>query len=481
MAGRGKDGRGKTGRGARAVGGSLALALLLLGPLAARAQVWPLDGVQVYYPRGDCQGQWIELEVWNRQAGRWQPHPVHPRVPPGTCQPEDAGVLFNEIRWRCVEPPGPGPAPSWVVGLEVFDPEIMERCDIRARPAEARRTAIDVITPREGEPVRGDVERVALEGNVRIGGIEGLDYDLILALDRSSATREREDWLDAQIDSARALVRALRPRLGAVRVGLVWYPNLPPGRGEEAGAHTAQRLTDDPAQLEAALRALRAKGASGFSTFSAGLERALAELTVRRPGGVARPGARKVVVIAAEASGALPLGDGAADVPGFRTRTLELAERARREGVALHLYALGGLAEEPSEFVEAILERSRGSYRRIPATRLGGELFADLRLPVLEDVRVSNRTTGSAEIAADLHDGTRFAALVPVAAGENRIRIRARTSDGVWTERDWPVVFDASLIYERILAGERERIRRAREKRLRLDPEWGAGDGTRTH
>jgi hypothetical protein len=261
-------------------------------------------------------------------------------------------------------------------------------------------------------------------------------------------------------------------------VGIVWYPNLPPRRGEESGAFTVQRLTADPARLEAALGALRGRGASGFSTFSAGLGRAVSELVVG-PDSLARPGAHRVVLIAAEGGEALPFGDGAAGAPDFRTRTLELAKYARRQGIVLHLFALGGLAEEPSAFVETLLQRSKGSYTRIPAARNGDGIFAGVSLPLLEDVRVSNRTTGSAEVRAELTGGTRFAATLPVAEGENRIRIRARTSDGLWTERDWPVVFDASLLHERILAGERERIRQAREKRLRLDPEWGAAEGPR--
>ena len=240
-----------------------------------------------------------------------------------------------------------------------------------------------------------------------------------------------------------------------------------------AGALTAQRLTNDPARLESALSALRARGASGFSTFSAGLERGIAELSVGS-GNAARPGARKVLVIAAEGGEPLPFGNGASAAADFRTRVLELGKLARRRGIVLHLVSLGGLAEEPSEFVEGLLQRSKGSFTRVPAGRIGSGLFDGVILPVVEEVRVSNRTTGSAERRADLADGARFAAQVAVKEGENRIRIRARTSDGAWTELDWPVVFDASLIHERILAGERERMREAREKRLRLDPEWGA-------
>ena len=95
--------------------------LVLCGATPAGAAAsWAANPIYVYYPRGDCRGGQLELEVWDRKARDWRRHPGHPRVPLETCQVEDAGNLFNEIRSRCVEPPDTQPVASWVVGLEVL-------------------------------------------------------------------------------------------------------------------------------------------------------------------------------------------------------------------------------------------------------------------------------------------------------------------------------------------------------------------------
>lgn len=81
------------------------------------------DPVQVFYTRKGCLGDRIQLGLWDRAGALWRRHPVHPEVPLETCQIEDAGVLLNEIRWRCIEAPGDQLPAAWVVGLDVFDSE----------------------------------------------------------------------------------------------------------------------------------------------------------------------------------------------------------------------------------------------------------------------------------------------------------------------------------------------------------------------
>jgi hypothetical protein len=74
--------------------------------------------VLVYYPRGDCGGV-LEIEVYDRIAGRWAPHPEHPWLPPGACAREEAGTLLNELRVRCADPENSRRPSEWVVGAEV--------------------------------------------------------------------------------------------------------------------------------------------------------------------------------------------------------------------------------------------------------------------------------------------------------------------------------------------------------------------------
>ena len=118
---------------------ALSVGACLVGAATARADpnnAWARDPLLVYYPRRDCRGDRIELEVFDRDAGSWVPHPVHPLVPVESCQVEDAGRLWNEIRWRCDEPPGTEPPSVWIVGLDVFDPNVMERCEVGKREKE---------------------------------------------------------------------------------------------------------------------------------------------------------------------------------------------------------------------------------------------------------------------------------------------------------------------------------------------------------
>lgn len=82
------------------------------------------DPVRVFYAGEPCDGDWIELEVFDRAAEAWMAHPEHPRVPVGTCQEENAGWLLNELRWRCVTPGGAAP---WR-NFQVFRPGALTRC-----------------------------------------------------------------------------------------------------------------------------------------------------------------------------------------------------------------------------------------------------------------------------------------------------------------------------------------------------------------
>jgi hypothetical protein len=442
----------------------------LAGPDSPSA--WAADPVLVFYPRRDCRGQQIELEVFDRETRAWKPHPVHPRVPVDSCQVEDAGRLFNEIRFRCEEPYGTEPPSVWVVGLNVFDPEQMERCTTTREQADTG-VELRVARPQRGQTVRNPTMEVAVEGSVQMNGLPGAEYDVVLALDRSEATRrDGLDLLEAQVEAAHAFVHELRPRLGDVRIGIVSHPNLPPLPGDGGtGAHREIRLGDDPAKLDAALDALRARGASGFPTFLSAFEYGLRELDPARGLG-ARPHARKVLVLIASARGRLPFGPGADQDGTFRSRLLLQAERAREDGVALHLVGLGGLAEQNPAAIDAALERSAGTLHRVALPALSTPYLTAIPLPELREVWIANRSAGLQPRAATTTSDGRFSLTLPAAPGANRLWLRATLSDGAVAEREWEFRFDDSWVKERLLAAEAERIRRIKqEKRLRLDPE----------
>lgn len=472
----------------RGIRGSLASvgAILALHPLApapaGAAEPWAQDPVYVYYGRGDCRGSELELQVWDRDREAWRPHPGHPRVPLDSCQLEDAGRLFNEIRARCVEPPDSDPPPAWVVGLDVFDPAVMETCAPHQLAGPQGDLELQVVTPEPGERVASPRMEVTIQGAVRMNGIEGSDYDLELVIDRSSPTHAGDaDLLHAQLDAARALVETLAPRLGPVRIGIVAYPNLPPRPGSLAGAGARRvvPLTDDPARLRRGLAELAARGTSGFSTFGSAFDFATSELEGLYPGSGARARARKLLAIAANGSDERPFGHAAASDARFVSKLGERLQHARDHHLSVHLFALGGIAEALDPSLRELFERADARFDRVLRPALATAFFSRVSLPRVTEVVVANRTAGGQPLEARVEPNGRFDTTVAAATGVNRIWARATLSDGATTEREWAFEFDDRLVRERLLAAEREHMRRIRQKALDLRALWGNLPDTR--
>jgi hypothetical protein len=134
----------------RAVALGAGLAAALAGP-AAHAEAPdppPRDPVELYFEGGGCDGEAIEIEVYDREAERWFSHPEHPRVPVPSCQVEDAGTLLNELRWRCAGSGGAGP---WR-HVAVFGEAVWQRC-VELRALEEERVRI-----REAQRMRLELE-----------------------------------------------------------------------------------------------------------------------------------------------------------------------------------------------------------------------------------------------------------------------------------------------------------------------------------
>ena len=446
--------------------------LALASAFPAWSDSWAADPVHVYYPRGDCRGPLLDLEVWDREQSGWRPHPAHPRVALESCQVEDAGNLLHEIRFRCVEPPDSEPPPAWVVGLDVFDPQVMETCAPVQRAEPSGELELHVVAPAPGQRVAEPRMEVAILGSVRMDGIDGSDYDLELVIDRSEGTRAGAiDLLAAQVQAGRALIERLAPRLGAVRIGITAYPNMPPLPGSgETGARRVIALSDDYAALERALTGLSAQGASGFQTFGSALEFAAAELDGRHPGSGARSQARKVLVIAANAAGGHPFGPAAAVDARFRAQLEERLQPSLGRGVSFHLFALGGISEELAPDLEELFERTRARFHRVLRPALSTAFFSQVSLPRVTQVVVANRTAGGGEAPARLAPDGRFETSVATSAGVNRLWARATLSDGTTTEREWDFEFDNSVVKQLLLAAEREHMRRVQQKRLDVRP-----------
>ncbi|HXV36365.1 MAG TPA: hypothetical protein VEC18_04430, partial [Myxococcota bacterium] len=185
--------------------------------------------------------------------------------------------------------------------------------------------------------------------------------------------------------------------------------------------------------------------------------------------GAARPAARRLVLLAADGSGAFPFGAGAQADRDFREPNEQRARDGAARGVALHLFALGGVAEQPPPFVDALLANPASSFTRVQA-RDPADFFARrVSLPFLAAVSIHDAASGEATGAIEFASDGRFAASVPLEPGENRLLVRAATSDG--SRREAPLVlhFDPSAYRERLLAAEAARIRRVQRKQVTLE------------
>jgi len=490
-----------------AVCSTLALLALLAFPGLAMAWGSTMDPVFVFYPREFCSGDQIALEVWDRSEQRWAEHPRHPVIPVDSCQLEDAGGLLNEIRWRCLDRDPSEPDRGWSVGVRVFETAVMQRCDVARTGGGFGETEIHVSTPKPGETIADADGNVEIEGSVWIGGLAGAEYDVVIAIDTSrvesggegATSRAKEsseppnpdsahgDPLAAQVRAARTFVDSIRDRLGGVRVGIVSFPG--PGASTASGraaagstastdesenllAHRELPLTDDAAAIDKALNQLIDRGRAGPMSFSDGLALALDELyrPLHLPG-AARPGARRIVMLSADGRGGFPFGPSAQADRDFRERNVERAQIASFRGVALHMFALGGISEAPPAFIDEMLANSPSSFTRVRSPDPGVFFVENVPMPYLERLSIheaaAGREIGNLSFSPDGH----FSASVPLSPGENQLTLKARTSDGDERESLLVVEFDASAYQDRLLAREAARIRRARNKHLVLEVE----------
>jgi hypothetical protein len=111
-------------------------------------------------------------------------------------------------------------------------------------------------------------------------------------------------------------------------------------------------------------------------------------------------------------------------------------------------------------------------YARVSEPRVAPDYLLAARMPWVRSVSVRNETTGQqVDDVRYTRSGT-FEAELPVAFGRNELVVEAHTSDDGHAEVVHAFRFDGSLVRERLLEAERERIERARRRRdLTVEPE----------
>ena len=270
--------------------------------------------------------------------------------------------------------------------------------------------------------------------------------------------------LQAQVLAARTLVQGLDAR--RVRVGLVTFAGeVNPATGErksidQQDAWLQLPLTNDYAAIDRALVSVLARGPNGATNFAAGIRLGIIELAgLSGAVSVPRGGVSKVMLFLTDGIPTLPVGKGTVEDPGDDEAALRAAQLARGAGISINTYALGGAALQYPRVVTEMARMTVGTYSPVQnpgdiVTLLQGVSFADV-----EDVVLTNLSTGELSTDVRLGPDGGFTGFVPVREGKNRVRISALASDGSRGSVELEFDFEHSEVGDRARLDELERIR----------------------
>lgn len=311
--------------------------------------------------------------------------------------------------------------------------------------------------------------RAASGGDVDGDGVVGVDpvaegLGGMLPTDVRS-TDPDDTILRAQARAALTLLEELDPR--RVRVGVITFSGeVDPATGERVSeaqqdAQLAMALTGDFAAVRNALAAVVARGPNGATNFGAGILLAVSEL-----GGLSgarsqpRAEAKKVILFLTDGLPTFPVGKGTVVDPGDEEYALRAAQLARTAGISINTYALGPEALKYNRATTEIARTTGGVYTPVQRpddviALLAGTSFSDI-----EDVVLSNLTTGDFSTDVRLAPDGSFAGYVPVREGHNRVRIVALASDGTRGELELELDFALGQVGSSDKLAELERIRR---------------------
>ena len=191
----------------------------------------------------------------------------------------------------------------------------------------------------------------------------------------------------------------------------------------------------------------------------------------RNHNGELPPGVLRTVTPAAIDGWLAPFG--ADPDPELERGLRELADRARAQGVRLHLLAVAGPAAEPRGLVRELVARSLGRFERFEMDTLAAG-FDAIELPVPRTVVIESPAARK-QVEAELTADGRFSASVPIVGGLNPLRIIATASNGAQAEHPLPIEFDETRAVAKALKLELERMRRVRRKHLEIRPEKPRG------
>jgi len=373
--------------------------------------------------------------------------------------------------------------------------------------AEAAEVSVSVSSPAPGGKLRDYLHQARIDGSALADSGGRDQFDVMLVLDVSDSTKAAsgadvdrdglvgvdphrellppgafdpalrstdpgDTVLQAQVLAARTLLQGLDAR--RVRVGLVTFAGeINPATGERKGidqqdAWLQLPLTNDYAAIDRALVAVLARGPNGATNFAAGIRLAIVELAgLSGAASVPREGVSKVMLFLTDGIPTLPVGKGTVEDPGDDEAALGAAQLARGAGISINTYALGQEALKYPRVVTEMARMTVGTYSPVQnpgdiVTLLQGVSFADV-----EDVVLTNLSTG--EFSSDVRlgpDGS-FTGFVPVREGKNRVRISALASDGSRGSVELEFDFEHNEVGDRTRLSELARIRE-QNKRLEI-------------
>ncbi len=279
------------------------------------------------------------------------------------------------------------------------------------------------------------------------------------------STDPQDSVFQAELRAARALLEGLDSR--RVNVGVITFAGeVDPTTGkrkrvDQQDAWLELPLTSDYTKVGQALSTVLARGHFGATNFAAGIRLGIVELAgLAGARSQARPHARKVLLFITDGYPTLPIGKGNESDPGDEEAAVRAAQLAQQAGISINTYALGQEALRYRRAVTEVARITRGVYTPVQnpgdiILLLGGVSFASV-----EDVVLTNLTTG--ELSTDVRlapDGS-FTGYLPVKEGRNRVRVIALASDGQRGATEFDLDFQLQQGGPRDKLAELERIRR---------------------
>lgn len=367
------------------------------------------------------------------------------------------------------------------------------------------RVAVDA--PQDGETVRNRVHVAPVKGRASSDDAGSGVFDVMVAIDVSKSTEcasgvdvdgdgriginpslellepgtypegtcttdPGDSIFEAELAAARSLIQSLDA--SRVRIGILAFSgDTDPETGrrlraDQQDADVAQPLANDASAALAALEGLRARGPHGATNFAAGIRLAVTELAgITGAASSPRPGARKIVLFLTDGVPSFPIGLGTVTDPGDIEAALTAARLAHTAGVRINSYAIGPAALTQPIAATEIAKLTQGTFTGV---RNPGDIIAVLQgvsFANVDDVVITNLTTGDFSTDVQLAPDGSFSGFVPVREGGNRLRVTALAADGSRGSVELDVQFAMAQLTDRELARDLERVR-ARNRELQL-------------